>query len=115
MDQLTREKYKNNLLFQIKSNQKSSEAMQNKWKKFLHGKALLRQINNSVDPLITAEFDQDGNWNNKCPGVCGGQEALVGCVSVSMSQIMHYWKYPIEGEGQSTYEDNGGDEDDKDN
>ena len=46
------EKYKNNLLLQIKYNQTSSEAMQSKWIKFLHGKALLRQINNSVDPLI---------------------------------------------------------------
>ena len=34
----------------------------------------------------------------------------MGCVSVSMSQIMHYCKYPIQVTGQYTYQDPEADE-----
>ena len=34
----------------------------------------------------------------------------MGCVVVSMGQLMHYWRYPVQGEGQNTYTDPPGDE-----
>ena len=66
------EKYKNNLLLQIKSNQTSSEAMQSKWKKFLHGKALFRQINNSnkiLDKLSDKAVALIIKWRSEKAGI----------------------------------------------
>jgi len=58
-----------------------------------------------VSPLIDAEFDQGGSWNN------GIQDAIgfngpVGCVAVAMGQVMHYWKHPEHGTGSTYYTEN---------
>ncbi len=59
----------------------------------------------SVAPLISARFDQGSGWNTLCPDDTDGPSghALVGCVAVSMSQIMHYWSYPEQGSGSHGY------------
>ncbi len=54
----------------------------------------------SVDPLITANWNQGGSWNDMCPG-----NALVGCVAVAMGQVMYYWSHPVEGSGYTAYYD----------
>ncbi len=104
------EKYKKYLLTTINSNRVATELVKSKWDKFIYGIDLARQQNNAVEPLITAEFNQDGGWNDNCPSGCESPEeaVLVGCVSVSMSQIMHYWKYPPRGTGQNSYRDPAG-------
>ena len=55
----------------------------------------------SVSPLITARWDQGSPWNDMCPEDMNGPggNALVGCVAVSMAQVMHYWSYPDYGYG----------------
>ena len=61
----------------------------------------------NVSPLISAEFDQSGSWNNALSAF--GFYGPVGCVAVAMSQIMYYWGYPEQGVGSNTYiEDNYG-------
>ena len=59
----------------------------------------------SVYPLIQARFDQPNPWNAKCPVDLSGPggHALVGCVAVSMAQVMHYWSYPEYGYGSHNY------------
>ena len=52
----------------------------------------------TFDPLITAKWVQGGNWDNMCPG-----EALVGCVAVSMAQVMYKWGSPTQGSGYHSY------------
>jgi len=59
-----------------------------------------RDVRN-VNPLIDAEFDQSGSWNDALSSF--GFYGPVGCVAVSMSQIMHYWSYPESGTGSNTY------------
>ena len=59
----------------------------------------------NVNPLISARFDQSSAWNDMCPEDPDGPggNALVGCVAVSMAQIMHYWSYPEIGYGSHGY------------
>ena len=59
-------------------------------------------INHSrlVDPLITANWNQGGEWNDFCPN-----NSVVGCVAVAMAQVMNYWEYPNQGSGYSQYFD----------
>lgn len=56
----------------------------------------------NVSPLIDAEFDQSGSWNNTLTAETGFNGPL-GCVAISMGQIMHYWGYPEQGEGSNYY------------
>ena len=72
---------------------------------FLNDHFITREYRN-VSPLIDAEFDQSGSWNNILTSETGFNGPL-GCVAISMGQIMHYWGYPEQGQGSNYYiEDN---------
>ena len=68
---------------------------------FTNSSLELRDYRN-VSPLIDAEFDQSGSWNNILTSETGFNGPL-GCVAISMGQIMHYWGYPEQGEGSNYY------------
>lgn len=91
--------YKQNIQSVVTSNTESSEYVNNLWNKYLNDENLVRD-NRDVSPLITANWNQSGQWNNQCPG-----EALVGCVAVAMGQVMYYWKNPVQPEGYAQYYD----------
>ena len=75
-----------------------------KWDYYLHGDVLPNR-SRDVSPLIDAEFDQGGSWNNGIQAEIGFN-GPVGCVAVAMCQIMHYWKYPSQGIGSNYYTEN---------
>jgi hypothetical protein len=58
-----------------------------------------------VDPLVASMWNQDDPYNIMCPVDASGPGGHVyaGCVATCMSQVMHYWRYPFQGEGQHTY------------
>ena len=47
----------------------------------------------TVQPLLTAEWDQDAPYYNHCP-VYNGEYCLTGCPATSLSMVFYYWKYP---------------------
>tara|TARA_B100001094_G_C18152817_1_gene784653 strand:- start:231 stop:1751 length:1521 start_codon:yes stop_codon:yes gene_type:complete len=77
-----------------------SNEIQAEWNKYLGDVSQTRERN--VSPLLDAEFDQSGAWNNILTSETGFN-GPVGCVAVSMAQIMHYWGYPENGEGTNAY------------
>lgn len=63
----------------------------------------------SVDPLLTATWNQDWPENYYMPldeNGPGGR-CYVGCVATAMSMIMHYWRYPEQGTGTKTHSSGG--------
>ena len=46
----------------------------------------------SVDPLLTALWDQEAPYWNMCK--INGYQCLTGCPATSAAMIFHYWKYP---------------------
>lgn len=64
----------------------------------------------TIGPLMTAKWGQSCFYNKKCPvdskGPCG--HAVVGCVALSMGQIMYYYQYPDKGMGSHSYNSNYG-------
>ena len=92
--------YKNQILNIINNNNLQEESVFLEWQKYFEG-TMYRDENRNVSPLLDAEFDQSGSWNNDLSQF--GFYGPVGCVAVSMSQVMHYWKYPESGEGSNTY------------
>ena len=65
--------------------------------------------NRSVEPLITAQWDQGCYYNTMCPedenGTCN--HVPTGCVATSMGMIMRYWGYPAQGIGSHSYTPDG--------
>ena len=81
----------------INNNISASISIEAEWEKYLSSD-LIYDSSRNVSPLISANWDQGGAWNDMCPS-----NALVGCVAVSMAQVMYYWQYPQNGIGQNSY------------
>jgi hypothetical protein len=56
-----------------------------------------------VEPLLQAQWGQGVPWNKYCPSDDEGRHAPVGCVAVALAQIMHYWEWPVKGQGSNSY------------
>ncbi len=89
--------FRENIYDVIINNYESSENIQELWTKYLYDDISNREIR-EVSPLITANWNQGGQWNDMCPG-----NAVVGCVAVAMAQVMYYWGNPIQGNGYTAY------------
>ena len=59
----------------------------------------------SVEPLVLSKWDQGYPYNALCPENPEGPggHVLAGCVATAMSQVMYYWRYPMQGTGSHTY------------
>jgi hypothetical protein len=64
--------------------------------------------NTDVAPLLTSLWDQTFPYNAMCPkdpnspsGYYG--RCPVGCVATAMSQVMYYWRWPNQGNGNHCY------------
>ena len=59
----------------------------------------------SIPPLIKTHWQQVYPFNAQVPVSYSGQyssyhgKASVGCVALSIAQVMNYWKYPSQGQG----------------
>ena len=49
----------------------------------------------SVDPLLTALWDQDAPYYNMCP-TYNGSRCLTGCPATSLSMVFYFWKFPTD-------------------
>ena len=58
-----------------------------------------------VEPLLKDDWDQYAPNNNMCPLNQEGKQCVVGCVATAMTQVMHYWEWPIRGTGSHEYVD----------
>ena len=95
--------YKNQIVILRDSNEERSSDIINEWNNYLSNDGHNDNSNTrNVSPLIDAEFDQSGSWNNILTSETGFNGPL-GCVAISMGQIMHYWSYPEQGEGSNYY------------
>lgn len=60
-----------------------------------------------VEPLIKTRWQQEAPFNNDVQKDDKGKPYLVGCVAITMTQIMRYYKYPAVGKGSNSYTMNG--------
>jgi hypothetical protein len=60
---------------------------------------------NDVAPLLIDTWGQGKYYNALCPPDPAGDDgrALVGCVATSMSQVMHYYRFPANGQSSHGY------------
>ena len=65
----------------------------------------------TIEPFLTDVWGGvncvDNNGNEVYPGnYYTPSHSSAGCVAISMSQVMHYYKWPIEGVGSNVYSEN---------
>lgn len=61
-----------------------------------------------VAPLLSDTWDQYAPNNLLCPTDSTGTPCVVGCVATAMTQVMHYWQWPLHGTGSHEYTDSTG-------
>jgi len=95
--------YKGMISNMIESDESATEEVNAKWEKYYTGNGLNTRNRDIVGPLLSSSMNQSGGWNNYCPdGGCGADEVPNGCVAVAMSAVMHYWQYPVVGNGDNS-------------
>lgn len=59
----------------------------------------------NVSPMLSSLWHQGSPYNILCPEdpTGNGGHTVTGCGATSMSQIMHYWRYPQTGTGSNSY------------
>ena len=92
--------YSLNIIDVINNDIQPNEYIKSLWDDFSSNENLRDEQFREIFPLITANWNQGGEWNDLCPG-----NSVVGCVAVAMGQVMYYWEYPNEGFGYSQYYD----------
>ena len=64
----------------------------------------IRGVSPMLDPIA---WNQGAPWNEYCPedasSTTGNGHVWVGCVAVSMAQVMKYWHHPVQGIGSHSY------------
>ena len=93
-------RYNQSIQYIIENNIQTNEKINQLWERYLSGNSYRDNQRIEIAPLITANWNQGGAWNNLCPG-----NSLVGCVAVAMGQVMYYWRHPEQGSGYSQYYD----------
>lgn len=59
-------------------------------------------IKEQVGPLLSTQWGQNAPYNNKCPELYG-KRCITGCVAITTSQTLYYYKYPDSPTGTVDY------------
>ena len=92
-----------------KSRQIFSTEHRAQWDDYLLDEASFKSVmlaeksdDKDIGPLTTTHWDQGEPYNYDCPWGDGGQ-CIVGCGATAISQILAYYRWPLEGEGSYSY------------
>ena len=80
----------------------SNRVHSQKWDQLLLGNYLLRNQTQTVEPLISATWNQGAPYNQYTPREDGSQ-TKVGCGAVAIGQIIHFFGHPLHGQGYKEY------------
>ncbi|NVO19350.1 MAG: C10 family peptidase [Bacteroidetes bacterium] len=76
------------------------------WQSYLSGTSpVTKNANTAVSPMLSTTWDQGFPYNYLCPVDAGGSGGHVwaGCVATAMSQVVNYWRWPLQGTGSHGY------------
>ena len=94
--------YDNRIESAISQHLEATPEIAAQWEMLESGRWIDGRKEQTVNPLVTAQWGQSAPYNAYCP-----PNTIVGCVAVAMGQVMHYWKYPEHGTGSHSYSSNG--------
>lgn len=74
----------------------ASKECANQWKSLIEQTYTPSHDPSKAVVLVKARWGQGDPYNCFCPKV-GNERCLTGCVATAMAQIIHYWKFPLQG------------------
>ncbi|MCR4965853.1 MAG: C10 family peptidase [Bacteroidales bacterium] len=102
-------KYKEDLAYLIQ-NPTSALSTKDMWKHYTSDNFTVRQTKGSpcVEPLVTTTWNQDTYYNTMCPynpqsDFDIDMRSYVGCVALTMGNLLYYYRYPETGQGAIYY------------
>ena len=97
--------YKSSIKALVSSNNKAGTQISKQWNELLSGGGAHKNRTDAVQPLIKSQWDQIFPYNYYCPEDQSGPggHAYVGSLATAMAQIMYYYRWPIIGNGENTY------------
>lgn len=103
-------KYKSHLNALVKDTKSNLQPNEN-WAYYLNNNFKIRSSKGlpAIEPLTTTCWSQEKYYNTYCPHnpeadyQTTDKRAYVGCVALTMGNIMYYYRYPASGNGGVTY------------
>lgn len=102
--------YTNSLSYLIKHPEEATISARNSWNHYLTSefKPLAVKGSPCVEPLVTTRWNQGKYYNALTPnnpncGYSDDSHVVVGCVAVTMANLLYYYRYPEHGTGSSMY------------
>ncbi|NVN95742.1 MAG: C10 family peptidase [Bacteroidetes bacterium] len=99
--------YKKSILYARKNNLSANNEIKNRWLSITNTNNE-KNSSKSVSPFIHSKWDQDNNFNIKCPADAAGPggHCVTGCVATCLGQLMYYYRFPSHGKGNYSYTHN---------
>lgn len=102
--------YKNQLAY-LNQNPQTALPGNNTWKHYLNDNFQIRPHKGApaVEPLVTTQWTQETYYNTYCPTNSEASfetmdgRTPVGCVALTMANILYYYRYPAHGYGIVSY------------
>jgi len=98
--------YSEQIIYAKSVNYIATEETSNDWMKLSSdNQSDIRVTETPSIPLLLTNWNQTEPYNDNCPVDANGPggHALVGCVAISIGQIMKYYNYPEQGSGTNSY------------
>jgi hypothetical protein len=98
--------YSKMISYLTENNIQSTEGTRVQWESLLNTSSLKNGSDiTTVGPLLTSTWNQGTPYNYLCPSdpTGPGGHVYAGCVATAMSQVMYYWRYPLQGTGSHGY------------
>lgn len=104
------QKYKNDLDYLVKNPSSALKSGKNMWNRYMSDNFSVKAGKHApcVEPLITTTWTQETYYNTLCPmnpqaDFDWDLRTPVGCVALTMSNILFYYRYPENGYGAVSY------------
>ncbi len=100
------DQYAQEVLYCIREKQNAEPDQQAQWNALLNGTdRLAAGGTRSMEPLLESTWNQGAFYNYYCPLDASGPGGRVyaGCVATSMTQVMYYYRHPLQGTGSHGY------------
>lgn len=96
------ERFEEEIAYAVENRIKPTPEINSEWQKYEFSSIKSAKSIQMIEPLMLTEWGQSSPYYDMCPTNSEGT-ALVGCVAVSMGQIMKFWNYPDYGTGSNSY------------
>jgi len=95
-------RFEEEIAYAVENKIQPTSEITREWQKYEFATTKSTENIQMIQPLLLTKWGQSSPYNDMCPSNTEGT-ALVGCVAVSMGQIMKFWNYPEYGSGSHSY------------